>query len=159
MYFYAGEFDKAREFYLKALAISPEDYRYWGSLADSLESLGSQAEAVEAYGRAIQAARTQLGINAQDHKARASLAHFLARTGEAERARVEIEQAVAAAAGDMDVRYNEALVMVDLGLQEAAVAAVRAALEAGYQPALLAADPGLAPLQANAEFTRLTQRP
>jgi len=158
MYFYAGDFGKAETYYRKAIEFTPEDYRLWGSLGDALAAR-SDPEAEGAYRRAAHLARTRLDINKEDHKARASLGHYLSRLGDAAQAEVLVRQAAKDAPGDMDVRYNEALVLAAIGRPDAALAAIRAALEAGYQPEMLRADPGLAALRSDPRFMETIERP
>ena len=91
--------------------------------------------------------------------ARASLANYLSRLGDVEEAEDLLRRAVAAAPADMDVRYNQALVMARLGRKQEALQALREALRAGYQPALLRADPGLAALRGLPEFQEMVNMP
>jgi tetratricopeptide (TPR) repeat protein/TolB-like protein/DNA-binding winged helix-turn-helix (wHTH) protein len=159
MNFYSGKFDMAELVYRRAMEHTPEDFRLWGSLGDSLWEAQKKADALEAYGRAAGLVRSQLDINPEDQEARAELAHFMARMGQPDQAGELIFLAVAAAPSNMYVRYYEALVRAGLGEKDRAVEAVQAALEAGYPAALLRADPGLASLRSDTVFRKLLNLP
>jgi Flp pilus assembly protein TadD len=159
MYFYAGDFDRAQEFYRKAIELTPDDYRLWGGLGDALHALAAVEAADAAYRRAIDLASVSLEVNPADQVARAGLAHYLARTGRLEEAEAAIDVAAAEAPDDMDVRYYEALVRIEQGRVEQALVAIGAALKAGYPPGLLAADPGFETLLSDSRFKGLLGRP
>ena len=159
MYFYAGDFDRAQDFYRKALELTPDDYRLWGGLGDALHALAAVEAADAAYRRATDLASASLEVNPADQVARAGLAHYLARTGRLKEAEAAIDVAAAEAPDDMDVRYYEALVRIEQGRVEQALVAIGAALKAGYPPGLLAADPGFETLHGHLQFKSLVGRP
>ena len=159
MYFYAGDFDRAQNFYRKAIELTPDDYRLWGGLGDALHALAAVEAASAAYFRATELASASLEVNSADQVTRAGLAHYMARTGYFADADEVIDIAATAAPDDMDVRYYEALVRVEQGRVEQALAAIGAALTAGYPPGLLAADPGFKTLHSDMRFKSLLGRP
>ncbi len=155
--FYLGHFDEAAVLYRRATELAPGDHVFWGNLGDALTFAGGgAADAAGAYGKAVELARRQLGINREDHGTRSDLARYLARLGEAGPARRERDQALGQAGGDQYVQYNAAL--VDLALEEPgpALDALERAVAAGYPPRLLPHDAALVSVRGLRRFLQLS---
>lgn len=156
-YFYLGRFADAVDMYRKALELSPEDFELWGNLGDAYQAAGDMGEQASAsYRRAVDLTDQMLRINPEDAEILALTAHYHARLGEPASARALIARAGAMASDSMYVYYSLALARADLGEIQASLKDLERAVELGYPGQLLVADPGLAGLQALADFQVLT---
>jgi serine/threonine-protein kinase len=149
--------DSARAFE-KAAELRPNDYLYWGNLADAYYfAPGERPKADVAYRRALALAEEELRVNPRDAFALVSLAHYRAKTGQAGPAREAAERALALAPDDMNVVFFAAIVHESLGRSERALELLRRAQQQGYSALEIANHPELAALRARPEFPKQTQ--
>jgi tetratricopeptide (TPR) repeat protein len=88
----------------------------------------------------------------------AMLAHFYARTGQADKAREFSAAALAGAPDEMYVQYYSALVNAHLGDTDKALDRLKRAIELDYQKELLRLDPALASLREDDRFKQLVSK-
>jgi TolB-like protein/Tfp pilus assembly protein PilF/DNA-binding winged helix-turn-helix (wHTH) protein len=139
-YYYAGRYLEAVDMFSKATELAPKDYLLWGNLGDAQRYQGAdEALASQSYARSAQLSRAHLGLNPDDAAARGTLAYALARGGDPDAARQELEQIRLDGSTDYYAHYYVALVLNQLGEVDRAVDHLRAAVELGYPRPLLGA--------------------
>jgi TolB-like protein/DNA-binding winged helix-turn-helix (wHTH) protein/Flp pilus assembly protein TadD len=152
-YFYQGNFQDAVVMMREAVALSPDDYRLLGNLADALMQLpGREKDALALYARAGELAAQSLALNAEDVYAASMSAHFYAELGRVDDARNAIEKAVSLGSEQFYVHYFTGLSWLDLGHPDTAMESFRRAVGYGYPKKLLAADPHLDRIRNTSEF-------
>jgi len=157
-YFYAGEYAQAEAMYRRALELfSPGDFRWHGFLAEALEMQpqNDPQEIASQYDDAVRLGYERLNVNPADHGARSLVAGYLARTGETERARAELETLEQVEDLDMLAHRAAGFAYLDLGLHEQAIGHFEAAVAKGFPRQILADDPRLRPLVDHARFLAL----
>jgi TolB-like protein/Tfp pilus assembly protein PilF/DNA-binding winged helix-turn-helix (wHTH) protein len=143
LYYFLGDYGRAASHYKSAESAS-QDHAIVGMHADALWMLpGDRQQAIAEYRRAIDLARTALGVNPSDAVSWAQLAYYLGRVGEATASARAEARAEALGGDDMYVRYYVALAAADRGDRAAAQESVRRLQELGYDRKLLAVDPVL----------------
>jgi Flp pilus assembly protein TadD len=157
MYFYAGDYQKAADYYRKAIELAPSDHRVWGSLGDALSAQENE-DSSAAYREAASLATEALELNSADAIARANLAHYQARLGNSTRAVALIEKAIEEEPEDMYVRYNAAIVFATVGDESRSLDNLDRAVQLGYQTELLSVDPGLRTMMASPRFSAIASR-
>ncbi len=142
----------------KATELAPNDFVIWANLGDSYRwTPGRSANAVTAYGKAIEAARAALEINPKNAAACSTIALSLAKTGKLDAAAKEIHEALQIDPTDKNVLYKAAVVAQLRGDSEAALSWLQRAVDAGYTTGELATDPELTSLTGRPEFVKLIQ--
>ncbi|MGH9804848.1 MAG: tetratricopeptide repeat protein, partial [Candidatus Acidiferrales bacterium] len=143
----------------KAVELRPNQYLYWGNLADAYYfAPGERPKAEAAYRRALALAEEELRVNPRDPGALASLAHYRAKTGQAGPALEAAERALALAPDDMNVVFYAALVYEALGRSQRALELLRRAKEQGYSPLEIENHPELQALRQRPEFQEMDRR-
>ena len=141
-YYYNGQFEDAVVMYEQAVALAPSNPVWWGNLGDALQQTdGGIAAAREAYREAAELAGEMLQDNPEDAENLTNLAHFHARLGEDQMARMFLDRALTAAPHDVYVYYYAALVHLEAGRKQQALQAIRRSVELGYPTGLLKTDP------------------
>ena len=93
------------------MELAPGKFLNWGNLGDAYRrAAGEKEKALGAYSKAIQLVRETLALNEQDMDARASLAMYLAKTGDTNAALAEIRQLAGTAVKDPGTTFKTALV-------------------------------------------------
>ena len=157
MFYYAGQFEDAAEMQKRALELAPDDHRVWGRLAESCRFVpGREVESTDAYRRAIQLARENLDINANDWRTRGLLATYLVHSGEFEMALEQAKQALSESQRNREALYYLALVQTVAGLTEDALSTLEETVEGDEQyRKFVADDPDMQVLRGNERFDRL----
>ncbi len=155
-YFYLGRFDEALPMYRAAIAMTPDDHRLWGNLADTYRALdpGSE-ECLAAYRKAVTLAAEALAINESDADTLAALARYHAGLGDVESALQYVEKAIQIAPGNVYVWYDVTVALALIGREERALQAAARAVALGYPGAILVKDAGLRSLRAYDSFLAL----
>jgi tetratricopeptide (TPR) repeat protein/TolB-like protein len=154
--FQLGRYDDARASFEKSVALAPHDFRVWAHLGDARRwSPGMEAEAGEAYERALGGAKENLSITPNHAPTRATVASVLAKSGKTAEAMKEIERALRDDPNHSSVLYHAALVAVIRGNRDSASLWIERALAAGYPEAAIKRDPELISLGV----TSLTPEP
>ena len=111
VYFYTGHHASARMFQ-KAVELEPQSHLYRGNLADAYRwTPGEKDRAKPTYAQAIALVQPDLEVNPRDTEALGYLALFEAKSGEPEKARLPIGQALALAPKDVNVQSMAAEVV------------------------------------------------
>jgi tetratricopeptide (TPR) repeat protein len=118
---YQGRDIEAIEYYQRATAAQPGNYKYWINLADSERRAGRYAEAKESYRRARSMAISEIEENPHIALVRALVAYSGARLGDMRRAREEILQATHIAPEDNQVIRCAVLTYEALGDRKMAI--------------------------------------
>ncbi|HUK19065.1 MAG TPA: protein kinase [Bryobacteraceae bacterium] len=154
--FFQGSYADAVRAFQKATELAPENYLYWGNLADAYRwAPGLRNKAAAAYTKAILLARGRLAVDAHDLVARSSLAVYLAKSGDPGRSRFEAASVAEAAPADQDVIFNLAIAHELTGQRDQALAALQHAIAAGYSTYQIAYEPELASLRSDPRYSRL----
>jgi tetratricopeptide (TPR) repeat protein len=157
IYHQRGEYAKAVEAYEQAIALRPNARETHRNLGDALARLGRHPDAVAAYRRAIQLAEKDLEVNPSDMRIAASLAVYLQKAGDADRARDKIAEAEAVAPRDFEVLRRAAQVHALAGRQEAALDVLDRAIQNGFRRETAASEDELQSLRDNPRFKALVQ--
>ena len=88
-----GREQEAIDYHLKAIGISPYFFADWSNLGDCYRRTGQETKAIQAYRTGLDLARKERREHPHDVYARAITGYLLARVGNSEQARDEIEQA------------------------------------------------------------------
>jgi len=155
-YYFAGNYPEAEEMFQAAAGLNPADYRFQGHLADSIRMQdGRQEEALEHYRKAVDLAQERLEINPSDHVARGLLATYLARLGNENAAREELERLSRSEYLGAIEWHGMATAYLFLGETEAAIESFEQAVAEGFPPSRLESDPNLDSLSAHPAFQAL----
>jgi tetratricopeptide (TPR) repeat protein len=131
----------------------------WGNLADAYRFVpGSEAKAAGAYARAIALTEKALAADPGDVRSRASLAVYLAKTGQAARAAEEIDAVLKARPGDADIVLHAVVVYELIGARPRALDAVREYVELKGPMEEIARDPFLAGLRRDPGYADITAK-
>ena len=159
-YFYLGRFAEAAQAYEKAADLDPLLYLWRGNLGDALYwTPGQRVNAKDAYERAILLAKEALRVNPRDYRAMGYLAYYYAMVGDKKAAMTTLQQAVALAPENAEVRFNAALTHNQVGQPNLALDWLEKALAAGWNPATVRNHPFLNNLHADSRYLQLLQSP
>lgn len=158
IHYYLGDFDRSVEIHKSVVEAAPRSSASWVNLGDALHFSGDEAAAREAFGKALEFARADLGVRPDDPEALTYLAWSLTMTGDGEEGLRQAERAVGIDPGDPYSHYYAGLIHTQLQQYEEAFDALESAAENGYAATLLAAEPYLEPLRDNRRFKRLLRR-
>ncbi|MFU8832711.1 MAG: tetratricopeptide repeat protein [Wenzhouxiangella sp.] len=161
MYFNAGEYAQAEAMFRQALTLAPDDARWHGFLAQTIEMQDEPdfPEARKHRETAIRLGRQRLEVNPADHVIRAQLAGNLAAFEDTTGARAELVSIEVSADLDMLAHQSAGMAYLELGEHEAAIRHFEAAKDKGYPPALFKQDPRLEPLFDHPAFVALVGDP
>src|SRR5947207_7380131 len=103
-------YQESAESLQEALKIDPKDWLNWGNLGDTLYQVPARrAEAVSAYRKAIELAKTRLEVNPKDWGVLAFTADYYAMLGDERQARDVMARALEIAPSDPDVLFRSAI--------------------------------------------------
>ncbi|HLI62063.1 MAG TPA: tetratricopeptide repeat protein [Terriglobales bacterium] len=157
-YMYLGKWEEAAEAMKRAVDLSPHDHTLWRNLGDSYDEIPSrQADARQAYAKALETATEQLKVNPKDPAVLSGIALYHAHLGDKQEAEEFISQALAAAPNDSDTLFTSALVYEIIGDRDKALEALSKAYKAGYSLEEIAKEPELRKLQSDPLYQRWLQ--
>jgi len=143
--FFTGHYAESVRRFEKATELEPQSYRCWGNLADAYRwTPGDRDRAKATYARAIRLAERALEVNRRDTDALGYLALYEPKSGELERARQLIGQALATAPRDVDVLSKAVEVYTLAGDEQKALDYQKGAVRGSYSRFELQANPELA---------------
>ncbi len=157
-YFMTKDFKQAAKMYQQAIKLSPDDYRYWGFLAESYEHIPDKHElVVPTYQEAIKIAEELLDINDNDNETLASLALYYSKSQQEKQAirllkKLESEELVP------DLLYTISLSYLSLNNPELALNFLTQAINKGYDKEVIYADENFITLINNQRFIDLTSK-
>lgn len=157
-YFTAGQYEKAQEAVIAAIARDPKKATLHRDLGDIHLRLGQRSQARQAYERAISLASATLAANPSDPFSIVLIAVCEANLGRRSDAERHAAEATALAPSNRDVLFRSAKVYTLTGNRTAALRALRAAIERGYATELARHDPELASLRSMPEFERVLSK-
>jgi len=153
--YFLGKYTEAAAAFQRAINITPTKYIYWANLGDAYRWVpGSEAKSARAYDQAISLCRRELHLNASDTVTRARLAECLVKRGDAQMAKKEIDQALAADPKDGQILYKAAVVENVVGHDAEAVRWLNEAVENGYDRSQMQRDPEFALLRNSDIYKR-----
>ncbi len=151
-------FSDAANAFQRGLYLDDSDWLLWGNLGDSLFwSRVQRTKAIAAYENAIVRAEKRLEVNPNDAIVLAFLADYNAMSRHRNKAAKEIEQAIASAPADGEVRLRAAIVYNQFGDTDRCLASLEKAVAAGYSAQLIRDTPDFGHLHNNPQFRALAQ--
>jgi tetratricopeptide (TPR) repeat protein len=159
LYYYSGRYADSVMANENAIGLGGSEYSYliWGNLADAYRfTPGNEAKAVDAYRQAISLIEKELASSPNDARTRSSLAVFLAKAGDAARAKAEITAALKAMPDDSALALRAVVVYELCGARPEALAALRDFVRLRGPIGEIASDPFLAGLRQDPEYGAIT---
>jgi eukaryotic-like serine/threonine-protein kinase len=156
-YFQLRRFSDAADAFQRGLTLDDTDWLLWGNLGDSLFWSGRRSEARAAYQKAIARAEKKLEVNPKDTIVLAFLADYNAMSRNQQKAIEEIDQALALAPADGEIRLRAAIVYNQLGDTDRCLASLEKAVAVGYSVQVIRDTPDFDHLHDNAQFRALAR--
>lgn len=151
--FYQGRYGAAVEAFEQAIKKGANSYQAWGNLADAQRwSPAHKAQAAESYRVAAGLVEKRLAQGPEDEEARTSLALYLVKLGERERAMEETGRVRSKLPG---ILFKVAQVRELGGDRAGALAAIEEALKAGHPRREVEREPELIAMRADPRYHRL----
>jgi tetratricopeptide (TPR) repeat protein len=142
VYFYTGHHADSASMFEKAAELEPQSYLYRGNLADAYRwTPGEKDRAKPNYAQAIALVQRDLEVNPRDTDALGYLALYEAKSGDLEKARQPIGQALALAPKDVNVQSMAAEVYAVTGDRQKALDCLKSAVQGGYPRFEIEANP------------------
>jgi tetratricopeptide (TPR) repeat protein len=155
-YFQLRRFSDAADAFQRGLSLDDSDWLLWGNLGDSLFWGGGRpSEAITAYEKAIARAEKKLDVNPKDSTVLAYSADYNAMSQHRREAVEQIEQSLALAPADGEVRLRAAIVYNQLGDAERCLASLEKAVALGYSAQAIQDTPDFDHLHSNSRFQKL----
>jgi serine/threonine-protein kinase len=155
-YFQLRRFSDAANAFQRGLNLDDSDWLLWGNLGDSLFwGGGRSSDAMAAYGKAIARAERKLEVNPKDSTVLAFSADYNAMSRHHQKAAAQIEQALALAPLDGEVRLRAAIVYNQLGDTERCLGSLEKAVSVGYSVQAIRDTPDFDHLHSNPRFRQL----
>lgn len=161
IYYFSGRYADSVSMSESALGFGPSDFAnlMWGNLADALRFMpGNEAKAAEAYQQAIELTRQALAVDPGDTRLRAPLAVYLAKAGEADGARAEIERLLRDKPSDSSVVRHAVVVYEVIGDRQKALETVREYVRLKGSMDEIVRDPFLAGLRQDPGYADITAK-
>jgi serine/threonine protein kinase/tetratricopeptide (TPR) repeat protein len=157
-YFELRRFSDAANAFQRGLNLDDSDWLLWGNLGDSLFWSGVQrSKAIAAYENAIARAEKKLEVNPKDTIVLAFLADYNAMSRHRNKAVEEIEQALALAPADGEVRLRAAIVYNQFVDTDRCLASLEKAVAVGYSTQVIRDTPDFDHLHNNPRFRALAR--
>jgi Flp pilus assembly protein TadD len=134
--FLLRNFNDATAYYIQAVELAPDNYKYMGNVAEA-QYFACSGEHAASFERAIKLALQQTHLNPGDAHAIARLAVFHAYMEHTVSADELIAKALDLASGDVDVAYDAAVVVARLGRVTQSQSAIAKLDEMGYPQPLI----------------------
>jgi tetratricopeptide (TPR) repeat protein/TolB-like protein/predicted Ser/Thr protein kinase len=158
--FYTGHYHESVQMFEEAVKLEPQEYLYRGNLGDAYRwTPGQKDRAKPNYLQAIEMVKRDLEVNPRDTDALGYLALFEAKSGDLEKARQPISQALALAPKDVNVQSMAAEVYAVVGDQQKALDYLKAAVQGGYPRFELERNPELNALHDNPRYREIMASP
>jgi serine/threonine-protein kinase len=148
-----GKYEKAAEMERKSIELKPNNYVAWGDLGTAYHWSGNkQAQAVQAYRKAIELAEAVHAKDRENPELLIALADYYAAVGNSERSLILIRQALAMAPENPSVEYQAGDAYETLGQRDKAIPLFAKAIAGGYRTNEFQRNPELAGLRADHAF-------
>ena len=156
VYFYMRRYSDSAESLQEALKIDPKDWQNWGNLGDTLFQVPARrAEAMSAYKKAIELAKTRLEVNPRDAYTLAFTADYYAMLDQERQAKEELARALELAPADADVLFRAAILHNHFADTEKTLVYLGKAVAAGYSPTVIRDTPDFDHLKDEPRYLRL----
>lgn len=158
--YYVGRYAEAAAEMQKAVDMDPPRQSvYWGNLGDAYRwAPGQRSRSIEPYRKAIALVREEIRAAPADSVLRASLATYLAKSGDHAGAAAALVELGGLAKVTAYAQFQAAIVFEVLGNRESALHALADALRQGHPVREVRNDPELAALRADPHFRSLQDR-
>ena len=155
-YFYMRRYQDSAENLQQALKIDDKDWLNWGNLGDTLYEIPSRRQdALSAYRKAIELARSRLEVNAKDSFTLAFTADYYAMVDQEQQAREHMARALMIAPTDADVLFRAAILHNHFGNTDKTVEFLSKAMAAGYSRTVIRDTPDFDHLKDDPHFRAL----
>jgi TolB-like protein/Tfp pilus assembly protein PilF len=152
------KFIQASAMYLKAVNLSPDDYIYWGFLAESYEHQSNKSEEMtEAYLHAIEKAEQALTVNEKDNELLVSLAFYHARVNNKDEALILLKKLENKELFP-ELFYTMSISYLSINDKVKALKFLSKAVEKGYDKKLILIDENFSTLLKNKRFKEITEK-
>ena len=159
VFFFKGDFARARDDFRRAIELEDNNPLFWGNLADALTQIpGSQAESREAYLRAIALSHEQLAVNPNNATLVGRLAFFLARTSNCIEARSLMKKSLRLAPDRVPLIFRAAKVAEACHDRQSALTYLGTAIGKGYPRREVELDPDLRALRQSPAYAAMGSR-
>jgi serine/threonine protein kinase/tetratricopeptide (TPR) repeat protein/TolB-like protein len=156
-YLYLKRYPEGLEKLRRAAEMRPNDELIAGNLADGYRWSRQKKKSIEEYNRAIALANKDLKVNPRNATALGSLGLYYAKKGDTSLARHCIHRARSIDASDVQLIYNEAVILALANQSAAALESLRSAIDKGISPEQPMLDPEFTSLHGNPDFEKLIQ--
>lgn len=157
--YFQGKYPEAVKAFEQAVKLNANLYMRWGNLADALRMTSPGSDAMhQAYLRAIQLAEQALVPAPGDSGIQSSLAVYLVRDGQPQRALTAIDAVLAQPSLTPSVLFKATLVTELAGQRARALTLLQRALTAGYRLREVRTEPDLVGLRADPEYHRIVSK-
>jgi tetratricopeptide (TPR) repeat protein len=157
--YFQGKYPEAVKAFEQAVKLNANLYTRWGNLGDALRmTLPGSDTMHQAYLRAIQLAEQALVPAPGDIGIQSSLAVYLVRDGQQQRALTAIENVLGQQALTPAVLFKATLVAELAGQRARALTLLQRALTGGYQLREIRAEPDLVGLRADPDYHRIVSK-
>jgi serine/threonine-protein kinase len=151
--FFQGRYSDSVAAFEKSVELSANSYDSWGNLADAYRwTPGDADKAKQAYRHAIDLIREEIQKNPKDLDMRATLASYLAKSGDKEDALKELKPVEQASKKEALTWYRSAVVYELCGQRDKALQALLSAVKAGQSLGDIKNDPELTSLRADPRY-------
>jgi tetratricopeptide (TPR) repeat protein len=155
-YFYMRRYQDSAENLQQALKIDDRDWLNWGNLGDTLYQIPARRqEALSAYRKAIELARTRLEVNPKDFSTLAFTADYYAMLDEERQAREQLARALEVTSSDAEVLFRAAILHNHFGDTEKTLDFLNKAVAAGYSRTAIRDTPDFDRLKDDPRFRAL----
>jgi eukaryotic-like serine/threonine-protein kinase len=157
--YFQGKYPEAERAFDEAVKLNANAYQRWGNLADAVRMTApGSAKMHESYRRGIQLAQSELTKRPDDPNVRSTLALYLARDGQPDKAVAEIDPLLSQQKLPPAVLFKGALIAELANQRSRALRLIGQALDAGYQWREISAEPDFVRLRADPEYHKLASR-
>lgn len=151
--FFQGHYSESVAAFEKSVELSANSYDSWGNLADAYRwTPGDADKAKQAYRHAIELIHDEIQKNPRDLDLRATLASYLAKSGDKQNALQELKPVEQAGKKEALTWYRSAVVYELCGERDNALQALLSAVKAGQSLGDIKNDPELTSLRADPRY-------
>jgi len=155
-YFYIRRYQESADALQEALKIDPKDWLNWGNLGDTLVQIPSRrTEALSAYRKAIELAKSRLEVNPKDSFTLAFTADYYAMLNDERQAREQLGRALEIAPSDPDVLFRAAILHNHFGDKAKTLDFLDKSVAAGYSRTIIRDTPDFDSLKDDPRFRAL----
>jgi tetratricopeptide (TPR) repeat protein len=148
-----GKYDEAAALYKQAIELDSGSYEAWANLGDAYGWAGKQADAADAFRKAVQLEEVVHEKRRRDPELLVTLANAYAQIGDSDKSLPLVRQALAIAENNPKVEYIAGETYETLRQRDQAIPLFAKALAGGYRVREFASNPRLASLRADPAFT------